>query len=482
MGAPLCRCITPAGLRKCLFALLQLLLLLPSVSVQRQPVGPPLDCKKTCVCASNIISCSKANLSNIPTSLPRYTTVLDLSFNSITRLRAGWTSTRLDSLQRLLLNNNGLNFLSSEAFLHVTNLHYLDLSFNDLRQLDELIFEPLEQLQVLLLYKNNISQIDRSAFSGLMLLQRVYLSHNRISRFPLELVKEQTRLESLKLLDVSSNRIKSLPISDLLALPAWIGSGVFFHNNPLSCSCELYDLVAHWYLKDLTSAMDFTSSHTCVIPSLRKTTMLILDLHRAHLNCSEVKCLKEEAYLGQSLVLECDTKQRSMLKRWELPGNVTPPQEVARAVMRSDGSLLIEALKVEDSGIYTCYATSDSLNETLHVTVVVFNSTMSGGLENINTAYTTLVGCLVSVVMVFFYLYFTPCRCACCTDQDAEKEDFRGSLHSSDENLSQAGRHAAMPELNGNLNPIGEENEGEDGRKRRGSDSESVCSDAPMVV
>ncbi|XP_024124975.1 amphoterin-induced protein 1 [Oryzias melastigma] len=469
MGAPLCRC------RKCLFTLLQLLLLLPSVSVQRQPVGPPLDCKKTCVCASNIISCSKANLTNIPTALPQYATVLDLSFNAIARLRAGWTAVSLDSLEKLLLNNNGLNFLSSEAFLHVTNLRYLDLSFNDLRQLDELIFEPLERLQVLLLYKNNISQIDRSAFSGLALLQRLYLSHNRIARFPLELVKEQTRLESLELLDVSSNRIKSLPVSDLLALPAWIGTGVFFHNNPLSCSCDLYEMVARWFLKDLTSAVDFTSSHTCVIPSLRKATVPVLDLYKAHLNCSEVRGLKEEAYLGQSLVLECDTKHRNMLKRWELPGNVTG------AVMRPDGSLLMEALRVEDSGIYTCYATNDSLKETLYVTVVVFNSTMRGGLENINTAYTTLVGCLLSVVMVLFYLYFTPCRSACCS----EKDDLGGSLQSSEENLSQAGgRRAATPEQNGNLNPIGEEDEEEeeDGRKRKGSDGESVCSDAPMVV
>jgi Leucine-rich repeat (LRR) protein len=61
---------------------------------------------------------------------------------------------------------------------------------------------------VLLLYNNRISQIDRSAFQGLHSLQKLYLSQNMISRFPLELVKDKTRLEKLSLMDISSNRIK----------------------------------------------------------------------------------------------------------------------------------------------------------------------------------------------------------------------------------------------------------------------------------
>ncbi|KAI4827127.1 hypothetical protein KUCAC02_030549 [Chaenocephalus aceratus] len=483
-------------------AVLPLALLLPTVrvSAQMMMIGGPLDCEETCVCASNIVSCSKKNLTYVPTPLPNYTAVLDLSFNSITRLRAEWTPHSLNRLHSLILSHNNLTFLSSEAFVSVTKLHYLDLSFNSLRQLDECIFEPLEHLQVLLLYSNCISQVNRAAFSGLDNLQRLYLSQNKISRFPLELVKNRSRLKALRLLDVSSNKIKALPLSDLKALPAWIKNSLYFHNNPLPCTCDLHDLVAHWHLKALSSTMDFKESHTCLLPGLQKEKMAILDLDKHYLNCSEVKVMDKSAYLEQRLVLDCDSRERDMMKNWVLPGNISlsPAMETL-----DDGNLLIGPLKAEDSGVYTCYATSDSFNETLYVTVTVFNSTKSGGLENLKTAYTTLIACLVSLVMVLIYLYLTPCRCACCPGQGLEKSD---SFHSSTVSLSQAHeetgqergegrgfayRHVAFMqpkdqlEQNGRLNPIEEDEECQGDRERRRSDAESVssvCSDTPMVV
>lgn len=491
--------------RRSLVTALPLLLLLLTVRVSGQFLGGPLDCHNTCVCASNIISCSKMNLTNIPTALPAYTAVLDLSFNFITRLRAEWTPVKLSRLHTLLLSNNGLTFLSSEAFVHVTRIRYLDLSSNGLRQLDENIFEPLEHLEVLLLYNNNISQIDRSAFSGLFSLQRLYLSQNQISRFPMELVKERSRLETLSLLDVSSNRIKALPLHDLQALPAWIKNGLYFHNNPLPCSCELFDVVARWHLQELSSATDFKLRHTCVLPGSQKYRMPILDLDKAHLNCSEVRITGKEVYLDQFLVLDCDTRQKDMTKSWVLPGEIPLSPADKTAVMRLDGSLQIGPLKTEDSGVYTCYATSDSFNETIYITVVVFNATMNSGLENLKTAYTTLVACLISIVMVLIYLYLTPCHCPCCPGQDMEKNTPEDSLHSSTVSISHdetervegggLGNYQRVAfqepkdplEQNGRLDPIVENDEErqEDKRERRRSDTRSVssvCSDTPMVV
>lgn len=474
--------------------------------VRTQLIGSPLDCHKTCVCASDIISCSKMNLTNVPTALPQYTAVLDLSFNFITKLRAEWTPVRLGRLHSLLLSSNGLTFLSSEAFVYVTGIRYLDLSSNGLRLLEENIFEPLEHLEVLLLYNNNISQIDRSAFSGLFSLQKLYLSQNQISRFPMELVKERSRLETLRLLDVSSNRIKSLPLLGLQALPAWIKNGLYFHNNPLPCSCELYDMMARWLLKELSSATDFKLSHTCVLPGPHKHKTSIMDLDKIHLNCSEVRIMDEEAYLEQFLVLDCDTRQKDMTKSWMLPGDTPLSPAHKRVWMRHDGSLQIGPLKAEDSGAYTCYATSDSFNETVYITVVVFNSTMSSGLENLKTAYTTLVACLISIVMVLIYLYLTPCRCCCCPGQGLEKDATEDSFHSSTVSIphDEAGqdraedrsfkyRYAVFPdpknllEQNGCLNTIAEKDEQSqvDRRGRRRSDTgsvSSVSSDTPMMV
>ncbi|XP_076003262.1 amphoterin-induced protein 1-like [Genypterus blacodes] len=507
MGGQLCMSqrANGAACRRSFLTLLPLVLLLQTVRINGQLVGPPLDCGKTCVCASNIISCSKMNLSNVPSLLPRYTSVLDLSFNSITRLRAEWTPVQLSRLHSLLLSHNGLTFLSSEAFVYVTKLRYLDLSSNGLRLLEEYMFEPLEHLEVLLLYDNNIAQIDRTAFSDLVSLQRLYLSQNQISRFPLELVKERTRLESLKLLDVSSNRIKVLPRHELQILPAWLRNGLYFHNNPLPCTCELYDLVARWHLKDLSSATDFRAEHTCVLPGQQKEKIATLDLNKVSLNCSEVKVMDRQAYLDQFLLLDCDTRQKDMIKSWALPGNIQVSPGNTTAMMLPGGSLQIGPLKAEDSGVYTCYATRDSLNETLYVTVVVYNSTMKGGLDNFKTAYTTLVACLFSVVLVLVYLYLIPCQCPCCPGKGLSKSI--DSLHSSTVSVSHAynetgqdrgdkdflNRHMGcfepkgQLEQNGRLNPIGEEDEEWLGgsRERRRSDAESVssvCSDTPMVV
>lgn len=481
------------------------LLLVPLLvgGVRTQFMGAPLDCRRTCVCASNIISCSRMNLSNVPTALPKHTAVLDLSFNAISRLRAEWTPVVLGRLHSLLLSNNGLTFLSSEAFAHVTGLRHLDLSCNGLRQLDEYIFEPLEHLEVLLLYNNNISQIDRSAFSGLFSLQKLYLSQNQISRLPLELVKERSRLESLRLLDVSGNRIKNLLLQELQALPAWIKNGLYFHNNPLPCSCQLYDMVARWRLKALSSIVDFEPSHTCVLPGPQKHKTAILDLSKAHLNCSEVRILETVVYLEQFLVLDCDSRQKDLVKSWTLPGDVPLSPEHKHALLRRDGGLQIGPMRMEDSGVYTCYATSDSFNETLYTTVAVLNSTTSGGLENLKTAYTTLVGCLISIVLVLIYLYLTPCQCPCCPGQGPEKSASVNSLRSSTVSVAheqEAGQQrdqgGGFPyklenkdrlEQNGRLNPISESEEEwrGDRRGRRGSEAgsvSSVCSETPMMV
>ncbi|XP_061689889.1 amphoterin-induced protein 1-like [Syngnathoides biaculeatus] len=483
--------------RRSIFLLVAPLLL--SSHASGQYMGGPLDCQKTCVCASDIIGCSRGNLTSAPVPLPKYTTVLDLSFNSISRLRAEWTPVELSRLHTLLLSHNGLSFLSSEAFAHVTKLRYLDLSSNELRQLDENMFEPLEDLQVLLLYKNSISQIDRSAaFSGLASLQKLYLSQNLISRFPLELVKERSRIETLTLVDVSSNRIKALPFHELQVLPAWITNGLYFHNNPFPCSCDLFDMVARWHLKDLSSVVDFKDEHTCVLAGQPKRKVSTLELDRAYLNCSEVKILDRQAYLEQVVVLDCDTKQRDLVKNWALPGNLLVSTTNTSAVMLPDGSLQLGPLKEDDSGVYTCYATGDILNETLYVTVVVFNTTSTAGLENLKTAYTTLIACLISIVMVFIYLYLTPCRCACCPGQNLEKNDPTGSLNSSTDSIPQTQQETGSErgngggkdfpndtkdplEQNGRLNPKGGDDWKGVNKKRKGSIS-SVSSDTPMMV
>lgn len=364
---------------------------------------PGFSCPAVCLCASNILSCSKQQLPNVPHALPSYTAQLDLSHNNLSRLRAEWTPTRLPHLHSLLLSHNHLHFISSEAFSPVPNLRYLDLSSNQLRTLEESLFSELQALEVLLLYNNRIGAVDRSAFEDVFQLQKLYLSQNLISRFPLELV----RLPRLALLDLSANRLKTLPVSDLQKLPAWVKNGLYLHNNPLLCTCELYQLFAHWQRRQLSPVVDFQEDLHCL--SAKKPHSVF------HLNCSEYQERAWEAHLGDALTIHCDTKQQGMTKMWVTPSHERVLDEAANGTVTvfENGSLHFRRVQVEDGGVYTCFAVGEAFNETLSVELKVYNFTLHGHHDTLNTAYTTLVGCILSVVLVLIYLYLTPCRCWC---------------------------------------------------------------------
>ncbi|XP_007897606.1 amphoterin-induced protein 1 [Callorhinchus milii] len=463
-----------------------------------------LTCHPDCICASNIVSCSKKELVAIPNSIPEYTAILDLSYNSLSRLRAEWTSVHLNKLHTLFFSHNGLIFISEEAFSRVLHLRYLDLSSNKLRTLEELHFHELEELEVLLLYNNQISQIDKTAFEGTSKLQKLYLSQNQISRFPLELVVKKTRSPELELLDVSGNKIKSLPIAELNSLPAFLKNSLYLHDNPLLCDCPLYLLLTQWHARQLNSAVDFRDEFQCVLPLNHKLSIRLFNLQSDYMNCSVPNDSELEAFLEDTLTIHCDTKLRNMTKVWMTPSNETiqAGQGNQSAQVLPNGSLQLRELRPEDSGTYTCFAISSHFNETISVQLKVHNSSAIVGYEGLNTAYTTLVGCVASVVLVLIYLYLTPCHCWCRKKAETQQEE---SIHSS--SLSTTPTHQAEAEKealdmrvafidparcglgqNGKVQPNAVE-QFEDKRlsatSRKKSDSESfstVLLDSPVVV
>ncbi|XP_067387635.1 amphoterin-induced protein 1 [Emydura macquarii macquarii] len=467
--------------------------------------GSVLNCPPKCVCASNIISCSKIALGAIPTKLPRFTAILDLSHNNLTRLRADWTPVRLAHLHSLLLNHNALGFISTEAFYHVPHLKYLDLSSNSIKALEEYLFSQLQELEVLLLYNNQIAQMDRSAFDDMARLQKLYLSQNLISRFPVELVKDKAKLPELALLDLSSNKIKGLPVAALKGLPAWIKNGLYLHSNPLSCDCGLYELFTHWHRRQLSSVVDFREELLCSLPQAKRSVSVFTLNSQDSLNCSEFKEHMLEAYLGDTVTINCDTKVRGATTReWVTPNNKRFPEEASNSTVTvlGNGSLQIRPVRVEDMGTYACYAVSQAFNETLYVDVMVHNFTQHGPHDTLNTAYTTLVGCILSVILVLIYLYLTPCRCWCRGNEKPaiQQEDSINSsmlsttpnhdpeLASCKESLTRHVVSSAMQGQNGKVKPNSSpERSARRAQKghRKMSDPDSVSSvfsDTPIVV
>ncbi|NXF14214.1 AMGO1 protein, partial [Smithornis capensis] len=410
-------------------------LLLPlSLSLLSPGGSAGAPCPPGCICASNLLSCSRANLSTVPV-LPRFASVLDLSHNNVSRLRGDWAPARLPHLHTLLLSHNALAFVSTEAFGHVPHLRHLDLSSNRLRALDENLFSALGELEVLLLYNNEIAAVDRTAFEDLARLRKLYLGRNRIARFPLELLREGSRLPQLALLDLSANRLRSVPAGELQALPAWLRDRLYLHGNPLTCDCQLFQLLARGRHRHLSAVVDFQEELRC-FPEGGGAAVAILGLAgRQPLNCSEAREAVLEAHLGDSVTLACDSRWQGVRGRhWVTPAGDRVAGDGGgngSVALLANGSLEVRALRAEDAGTYSCWVAGPSGNETLYVELLVHNFTAHGPHDTLNTAYTTLVGCILSVVLVLIYLYLTPCRCCCCRGAEKAPAPRDDSINSS---------------------------------------------------
>ncbi|XP_078273414.1 amphoterin-induced protein 2-like [Rhinoraja longicauda] len=403
-------------------------------------------CPSVCICASDIITCTNKNLTTMPRTLYKVATSLDVSYNSISLLGPNWAPTMLDRLKTLILNHNSIGLLSRGAFWSTPQLRYLDLSSNKLRSLDNSSFQGLHSLEVLLLYNNQVGQVSGGAFEGLYKLRKLYLSQNLISRFPLQLYKGRSRLPHLQLVDLSFNKLTSVPVLQLTALPVKQQGGLYLHANPFTCDCSFYTMVTYWYRRQFRSAVDFKEDYRCYFQLDSKRSVSVLLIHGDLLNCSNsavngsfhASGMVYEAYLGERVVINCDSKilDQNTNVLWVTPENETLQSGVERQGPRVllNGSLEIQEAQAGDGGVYTCVAINSRrmLNETVEVTLKVHNFTQSKHRSHtFNTAFTTLSACLASIILVLVYLYLTPCRCWCKSKHRHRRKPADNSAHSS---------------------------------------------------
>ena len=158
----------------------------------------------------------------------------------------------LESLQRLLLWDNGLTALPDGVFDGLSSLEELWLSENRLSRLQAGTFAALSSLKGLYLHNNALAVLPSGAFDGLLSLETLNLSGNRLTELPvdvfaglrslLELRLAYNRLKtltagvfaglsSLTTLDLSGNRLTSLPPGLFEGLPSL--TNLYLHSNPL---------------------------------------------------------------------------------------------------------------------------------------------------------------------------------------------------------------------------------------------------------
>ncbi|XP_062843167.1 amphoterin-induced protein 3 [Trichomycterus rosablanca] len=391
-------------------------LILGAILLQSARASLPVGCLKV----SDILSCSNLALKVIPKPLPVTAATLDFNHNNLTKLEEGSFS-GLPHLVTLRLAHNWLTTLSPGTFQNSTTLRHLDLSSNQLKRVADHYFQELVAMEELLLFNNQIVRVESKALISLSNLRKVYLSHNRLTDFPFLSIQGDSH-PFLVTLDLSSNRMLKLPVENILALPATVQGGLFLHNNSLVCECLMYSMFRQWEQKGFIPVKDYQVEHTCLVYGEPRASVQFLKHTRFFENCTVrppdtegTDSLKVQA--GESVLLECQTslKGQRLYYRWVTPHKeyIVPPGNNHSLRMYSNGSLEIISVKTEDSGIYWCMVEDlqQLQNETREINVTV--TMHQHEVEPFNTGFTTLLGCVVSLVLVLMYLYLTPCRCWC---------------------------------------------------------------------
>uniref|UniRef100_A0A8C7I9P9 Adhesion molecule with Ig like domain 3 n=1 Tax=Oncorhynchus kisutch TaxID=8019 RepID=A0A8C7I9P9_ONCKI len=342
-------------------------------------------CPSICLCTSDTLSCGSQGLTRLPLLLHHTTATLDLSYN-----RLGWIGpgsfSSLPRLDTLRLVNNQLSTIGHGAFHNASSLRHLDLSSNSLQVMEQHCLQGLCRLEELL---------------GLSSLRKVYFSLNQITEFPFFSIQDHMQ------------------------------KGLYLHNNSLVCEFSMYGVFWHWEQRGFDSVWEFTEENTCLIYGEPRASVQILQHSRYFQNCTVGKVVSLPVavlisnlmvYEGERVQLDCQTslQGKELSYMW-----VSPNQEHLTWTSFNDtlinvfpnGTLEIPAAKVNDTGVYVCTTRDNKhmLNATREVNVTV----VSAMPYSFSTSYTTLLGCVVSLVVILMCLYLTPCRCGCCKQPQA---------------------------------------------------------------
>lgn len=234
--------------------------------------------------------------------------VLNLSNNAIFTLTT--KQMRSNSLNELQFHHNQLHHMWGKGdttyhnlFTNLTNLTYLDISYNGIENFPSEVFKSLPRyIRKLSLSHNSLTYFQWNNLSSLQYLEELDLSHNSLSAVFSNL---SSNTKSLSVLDLSYNRIfvltegfinsaKSLQLLDLSrnqlstftdhTFPS--GSDTYLktlqlHGNPFHCTCHLLDFL-RWLNGSSVDIPRLATTVTCYMPegTRGKPVIKVIDEHQ----------------------------------------------------------------------------------------------------------------------------------------------------------------------------------------------------------
>ncbi|KAF4528655.1 hypothetical protein B566_EDAN016602 [Ephemera danica] len=166
------------------------------------------------------LNCTQCNFTEVPETWDNPTSnLVDLSHNHISDVTQFPYS---PSIEVLILQHNNITSIATKAFVQLTNLKYIDLSFNLLTyaSLSPLIFQGSDNIkdyepipvEILKLGHNVIHALDAKVFEHLPNLTELYLDHNPLTTLDSVTILAITNAQrNLRVLDLSYCGLTTIP-------------------------------------------------------------------------------------------------------------------------------------------------------------------------------------------------------------------------------------------------------------------------------
>ncbi|XP_067286179.1 leucine-rich repeat, immunoglobulin-like domain and transmembrane domain-containing protein 1b [Pseudorasbora parva] len=268
---------------------------------------------------------------------------------------------------KLRIEKTSISRVSSEAFLYLSSLEYLWVSFNSLSSLSADSFRGLYALDELRMDGNVLTSFPWECLTDMPSLRLLDLHNNKISSIPSEAT---LYIRNLTYLDLSSNSLATVPAE---VLTSWFSLKppqetenakmiLGLHDNPWQCDCRLFDLVQ--FQKFPSSSVAFIDTRLrCSEPeSLSGVLFSDAELRKCQTPRVHTAVARVRSSIGNNVLLRCGTigvpvPELSWARADGKPMNGTVQQEVSKeGIIWS--ILSVPAVSYRDSGKYVCRATN----------------------------------------------------------------------------------------------------------------------------